>query len=333
MERVFEACAQYRKAIDAAGAERVVAMLTSAVRDAANGAEFERELERRFGFEAQTISGEREARLTYLGATSARHHAAPDAGARHRRRQHRGGGRGAGTASSSSCRRSSARCATPSATSTPTRPRRPSSRPAARLLAPSSRRRCRARCASRCTRASRWPARRPRSPRSSWRSTPTTPSGWRGTASRSPPASGSSRELAALPLAERRLVTGLHPDRAPTIVAGGTILVEAMRLFGLDEIEVSERDILHGAALEAARNCLKSRPFRHFLGARHGLNVHFGGFATARVLAPLHNAPRSLGTAIPGPGSPHRSGRCRIVTAPPVARTAQAPKGTYPCPS
>ena len=61
-------------------------------------------------------------------------------------------------------------------------------------------------------------------------------------------------ELAALPLAERRVVTGLHPDRAPTIVAGGTILVEAMRLFGLDEIEVSERDILHGAALEAARS-------------------------------------------------------------------------------
>ncbi len=77
MERVFEACAEYRKAIDEAGAERVVAMLTSAVRDAANGAEFERELERRFGFEAQTISGEREARLTYLGATSARRHAAP----------------------------------------------------------------------------------------------------------------------------------------------------------------------------------------------------------------------------------------------------------------
>ena len=31
-------------------------------------------------------------------------------------------------------------------------------------------------------------------------------------------------ELAALPLDERREVTGLHPDRAPTIVAGGVIL-------------------------------------------------------------------------------------------------------------
>ena len=35
VERVLAACASYREAIDAAGAERVVAVLTSAVRDAA----------------------------------------------------------------------------------------------------------------------------------------------------------------------------------------------------------------------------------------------------------------------------------------------------------
>jgi exopolyphosphatase/guanosine-5'-triphosphate,3'-diphosphate pyrophosphatase len=58
--------------------------------------------------------------------------------------------------------------------------------------------------------------------------------------------------LAALPLERRRDVTGLHPDRAPTIVAGAVILVESMRLFGLDSIEASQADILHGAALEAA---------------------------------------------------------------------------------
>ncbi|HYN91424.1 MAG TPA: hypothetical protein VER75_05850, partial [Thermoleophilaceae bacterium] len=58
--------------------------------------------------------------------------------------------------------------------------------------------------------------------------------------------------LAALPLQERRRVEGLHPDRAPTIVAGATILVESIRAFGLDEIEVSDADILHGAALAAA---------------------------------------------------------------------------------
>ncbi|MEJ7715078.1 MAG: hypothetical protein WKF40_04965 [Thermoleophilaceae bacterium] len=54
-----------------------------------------------------------------------------------------------------------------------------------------------------------------------------------------------------MPVAERREVAGLHPDRAPTIVAGAAILVESMRLFELDEVETSEADILHGAALDA----------------------------------------------------------------------------------
>jgi exopolyphosphatase / guanosine-5'-triphosphate,3'-diphosphate pyrophosphatase len=55
--------------------------------------------------------------------------------------------------------------------------------------------------------------------------------------------------LAELPLERRRRVTGLHPDRAPTIVAGAVILVEAMRAFGLEAMETSEADILQGAAL------------------------------------------------------------------------------------
>ena len=58
--------------------------------------------------------------------------------------------------------------------------------------------------------------------------------------------------LAAMPLAERLEVTGLHRGRAPTIVAGIVILIQVMRAFGLSEIEVSEHDILWGAALEAA---------------------------------------------------------------------------------
>ena len=59
-------------------------------------------------------------------------------------------------------------------------------------------------------------------------------------------------ELAAKSLEERLAVTGLHPGRAPTIVAGVVILIQVMRAFGLSEIEVSEHDILYGAALEAA---------------------------------------------------------------------------------
>jgi exopolyphosphatase / guanosine-5'-triphosphate,3'-diphosphate pyrophosphatase len=58
--------------------------------------------------------------------------------------------------------------------------------------------------------------------------------------------------LSAIPLAERLQVTGLERGRAPTIVAGTVILIQVMRVFGLDEIEVSEHDILHGAALDAA---------------------------------------------------------------------------------
>ena len=60
--------------------------------------------------------------------------------------------------------------------------------------------------------------------------------------------------LASLTLEERRRVVGLHPDRAPTIVAGVVILIKTMRAFGLTEIDVSERDILYGAALAAAEN-------------------------------------------------------------------------------
>jgi exopolyphosphatase/guanosine-5'-triphosphate,3'-diphosphate pyrophosphatase len=58
--------------------------------------------------------------------------------------------------------------------------------------------------------------------------------------------------LAALPLAERRRVPGLEPERAPVIVAGAVILREVMRHFNLAAIEASERDILYGIALEAA---------------------------------------------------------------------------------
>ena len=57
--------------------------------------------------------------------------------------------------------------------------------------------------------------------------------------------------LAGMTDAQRREVPGLHPDRAPTIVAGAMHLVEALRAFGLDSTEVSEHDILRGAALEA----------------------------------------------------------------------------------
>jgi exopolyphosphatase/guanosine-5'-triphosphate,3'-diphosphate pyrophosphatase len=59
-------------------------------------------------------------------------------------------------------------------------------------------------------------------------------------------------ELASVPLEQRKQITGLHPDRAPTIIAGTAILLESMLLFDLGSVEVSEADILHGAALDLA---------------------------------------------------------------------------------
>ena len=58
--------------------------------------------------------------------------------------------------------------------------------------------------------------------------------------------------LAALPLEARRRVPALEPERAPVIVAGGAILVAVLETYGLHGIRVSERGLLHGAALAAA---------------------------------------------------------------------------------
>ena len=56
--------------------------------------------------------------------------------------------------------------------------------------------------------------------------------------------------LAALTVEERAKL--IEPGRAPVIVAGAAILLEVLDRYGLDAIEASERDILHGAALAAA---------------------------------------------------------------------------------
>jgi exopolyphosphatase/guanosine-5'-triphosphate,3'-diphosphate pyrophosphatase len=57
--------------------------------------------------------------------------------------------------------------------------------------------------------------------------------------------------LASVPVAEREF-PGLEPARAPVIVGGALIVRELMRHAGLDAIEISERDLLDGAALLAA---------------------------------------------------------------------------------
>jgi exopolyphosphatase/guanosine-5'-triphosphate,3'-diphosphate pyrophosphatase len=59
-------------------------------------------------------------------------------------------------------------------------------------------------------------------------------------------------DLAVKPLSEREQVPGLEPARAPVIVGGLVVLREVMERYDLAEIEASERDILHGTALAAA---------------------------------------------------------------------------------
>ena len=59
--------------------------------------------------------------------------------------------------------------------------------------------------------------------------------------------------LASLPLAKRRELPGLEPERAPVIVGGALIICNVLDRYGLQGLEVSERDLLHGAALEAAQ--------------------------------------------------------------------------------
>ena len=70
--RVFAVLDRYAEEIERHGATIRTAVMTSAVRDAANGAEFAAIVRDRYGLEAATLSGDEEARLTSLGATATR---------------------------------------------------------------------------------------------------------------------------------------------------------------------------------------------------------------------------------------------------------------------
>ena len=71
---------------------------------------------------------------------------------------------------------------------------------------------------------------------------------------RAAPLEAQLERLAALSLAERERVPGLEPARAPVILAGLVILRETLAHFGMQRLEASEHDILHGAALAAAES-------------------------------------------------------------------------------
>jgi exopolyphosphatase/guanosine-5'-triphosphate,3'-diphosphate pyrophosphatase len=253
MQRVSAALAAYRDAIDSLGAEREIAVATSAMRDADNGPEFRGEIQRRFGLDARTISGDEEARLTFLGATAGRA-AGPatlviDIGGGST--EYVTGEPGSDPGFHISTRMGSVRHTERHLRSDPpTEPELAELAADARAIVEADvpadvRERVEAGIAVAGTATSLAAIDQELDPYD-----PERVHGYRlGRAA----CERLVARLAGLTVAERREVIGLHPDRAPTIVAGAGILLESMRAFGLDEIEVSEDDILHGAALVASR--------------------------------------------------------------------------------
>ena len=59
-----------------------------------------------------------------------------------------------------------------------------------------------------------------------------------------------ARRLASLPFEQRKQTRGLQPGRADVIVAGAEILLAVMETFDMAEVLVSEKDILDGLVLD-----------------------------------------------------------------------------------
>ncbi len=253
IERVVETLGGYREAIDAAEVENMLTVATSAVRDAANGDDFRANLHERFGLDAETITGEDEARLTFLGATS-RHAPGPgpvmviDVG-----------GGSTEVVVGVPGEEPTFAVSTQAGAVRQTDRHLPDDPPSDEGLAA-----LRRDVASILTEA--------------------VPPDLHGSVRTGIAVAGTATSLAAIeeelepydphrvdgyelgleacermlamlaaqPLEQRREVPGLEPKRAPTIVAGAAILVEAVRAFDLESLIVSEADILHGAALRAA---------------------------------------------------------------------------------
>jgi exopolyphosphatase/guanosine-5'-triphosphate,3'-diphosphate pyrophosphatase len=246
IEDVCAAIGAYVGIIEELGAETVDAIATSAVRDADNGSAFIAELRERFALSARVLGGEEEARATYLGATSENPPTEPtlvvDIG---------GGstelvvGTGSEIAFHDSLQAGVVRHSERHINSDP---------PIAselEALAADVRGLIEASLGEGVeARQGIAVAGTPTSLAAvEMELEPYDPTRVHGHVLALPSIQRMLSRLASLPLAERVQVPGLHPDRAPTIVAGVVILVETMRAFGLTEITVSEHDILYGTAL------------------------------------------------------------------------------------
>ncbi|HSD25306.1 MAG TPA: Ppx/GppA phosphatase family protein [Solirubrobacterales bacterium] len=251
IEDVCSVIADYKSRYEEMGADRVTAIATSAVRDAVNGDAFIAELRERFDLDARLLTGKEEAGLTYLGATAHR-----PAGESTLVFDIGGGstelivGSGKEVGFHTSLQAGTIRQSERYLTSDPPDPHELED------LAADIR-----------NQIDRAIAEQPHAEPSRAIAVAGTPTSLAAIDQALEPydpgrvhgyrlgLQGIQRmlsRLSSLPLAERLRVPGLHPGRAPTIVAGTVILVQVMRAFRLKEVEVSELDILHGTALSAA---------------------------------------------------------------------------------
>jgi exopolyphosphatase/guanosine-5'-triphosphate,3'-diphosphate pyrophosphatase len=250
MERVFAALDTYKNLIDDNNVKTTTGVLTSAVRDARNGAAFTATVNERYAINAKTITGDEEARLTYLGATSDRDQA--DTAARVVIDIGGGStelvvGHGATVDFHVSTQAGVVRQTERFLRSDPPRPEELQllQAEAAEIFTQAVPETTRARVtqgiavagtATSCAAILQ-------------ELDPYDPARVHGFRLLRAQTEMLLARLAGMTLAQRRHVTGLHPDRAPAIVAGVILLLEAMRTFDLAEVEVSEQDILRGAAL------------------------------------------------------------------------------------
>ncbi len=252
MDRVFGTLAGYRAEIDANGAGANLAVLTSAVRDASNGADFAARVREDFGLDARVLSGDEEAQLTFLGAMAGR--PAPteptvviDIG---------GGstefvvGVGRAAAFHTSLHAGVVRMSERHIHSDPPAPHELQELAldvrAVLLdgLPPDERAPVEHGIAVAGTATS--------AASIDLELDPYDPARVHGYTLQLGTVELLLARLADMAEPERRQVVGLNPDRAPTIVAGMILLEEAMRAFELEHVEVSEHDILYGGALRLA---------------------------------------------------------------------------------
>ena len=252
-QRVFATLEEYRAIIDELGAEATTAVLTSAVRDARNGAEFTEVVRTRFGLDAHTISGDEEARLSFLGATSER----PDDDRRLVVIDVGGGstelvvGRRGSVEFHVSTQAGVVRHGERHIHHDPPEPEELQyvADDVRELFAASVPADVRAGVAAGIAVAGTATS----AAAIDLALDPYDPAKVHGHHLNEATLEMLLARLAEMTDDQRREVKGLHPDRAPTIVPGMILLLEAIRLFGLDEVEVSEHDILRGAALRRAQ--------------------------------------------------------------------------------